>query len=137
ETGEFAEGIKNSYVRPRCSERFPSGWSRRGPTADAHASQRRRAHRELPRRHGPRSNTLARRSATEALKAYSGGCIEINLRGRAPGCRARPAPEHVHRRVLMMLNPETKLPSEPRALRKQYLDMLAEREVLLILDDIA
>jgi len=83
------------------------------------------------------ATALARRLAGEALKAYPDGCIEINLRGSDPGNRAQPVPGHVHRRVLIMLNPETKLPAEPRALRKQYLATLSEHKVLLIFDDVA
>ena len=83
------------------------------------------------------ATTLARRVAAEALKAYPDGCIEINLQGSALGGQAQPTPEQVHRRVLVMLNPEAKLPDQPRELRKQYLETLAKRKVLLILDDVA
>jgi len=83
------------------------------------------------------ATALARRLATEVLEAYPDGCIEINLRGNVSGSQAQPAPGHVHRRVLMMLNPEARLPEEPRTLRKQYLETLSERKVLLILDNVA
>jgi tetratricopeptide (TPR) repeat protein len=86
---------------------------------------------------GMGATALARRLASESLEAYPDGRIEIDLRGNIPGRRAQPALEHVHRRVLMILNPEAKLPRKPRALRKQYLETLSERKVLLVLVNVA
>jgi len=83
------------------------------------------------------ATSMARRLAKEAEPDFPDGCIEINLRGSVPGNYAQPTATSIHRRVAVMLDQNTSLPEDERALRKHYQAILAQHKIVLILDDVA
>lgn len=84
------------------------------------------------------ATSVARRLAVEAAAEYPDGCVLINLRGGEPAYLGALSSSQVQRRILRALLPSSPpLPETSTDLRKLYSKTLAERRVLLILDDAA
>jgi len=86
---------------------------------------------------GVGTTALARRLAFAMADDFLDGCLEIDLRGADPIVEKPLDPEEAQRRLLRPFYPYTELPNNAKELNKLYRSTFADREVLLLLDNIA
>ncbi len=86
---------------------------------------------------GEGATALARRLAIDLVKDFSDGCLEIDLRGGAPGLVEPLDPVEAQRRLLRPFHPDAQLPDDATAVDRLYRETFTEHKVLLLLDNAA